>query len=158
MTLVLCCNYVSFAWQFQAQHCVYCKLAEEGYKTNSGENFGELKLKIEIFIPLKPGSKDQPNVIGRFIGRDGQNVSRENSFLKFVYILKPFSVVLLPFTFMQERISKLFTIISCVPWFFFSPKKKWVKSLLSIYYCCDLYLVQLWYLVQFNLVPPNHFG
>lgn len=60
--------------QYLAQHCVYCKLAEEGYKTNSGENFGELKLKIEIFIPLKPGSKDQPNVIGRFIGRDGQNV------------------------------------------------------------------------------------
>lgn len=80
-------------------------------------------MKIEIFIPLKPGSKDQPNVIGRFIGRDGQNVSRENSFLKFVYILKPFSVVLLPFTFMQERISKLFTIISCVPWFFFPQKR-----------------------------------
>lgn len=60
--------------QYLAQHCVYCKLAEEGYKTNSGENVGELKLKTEIFIPLKPGSKDQPNIIGRFIGRAGHNV------------------------------------------------------------------------------------
>jgi len=61
---------------FQAQHCVYCKLAEEGYKTNSGENVGELKLKIEIFIPLRGGNKNQPNIIGRFIGKDGHNVSR----------------------------------------------------------------------------------
>lgn len=60
--------------QYFAQHCVYCKLAEEGYKTNSGENVGELKLKTEIFIPLKGGSKDQPNIIGRFIGKEGHNV------------------------------------------------------------------------------------
>jgi len=60
--------------QYFAQHCVYCKLAEEGYKTNSGDNVGELKLKTEIFIPLKGGSKDQPNIIGRFIGKEGQNV------------------------------------------------------------------------------------
>jgi len=60
--------------QYFAQHCVYCKLAEEGYKTNSGENVGELKLKIEIFIPLRGGSKNQPNIIGRFIGKDGHNV------------------------------------------------------------------------------------
>ena len=64
------------AKSFQAQHCVYCKLAEEGYKTNTGENVGELKLKIEIFIPLRGGNKNQPNIIGRFIGKDGQNVSR----------------------------------------------------------------------------------
>ena len=54
---------------------VYCKLAEEGYKTSTGENTAELKLKTEIFIPLKGGSKDQPNIIGRFIGKEGQNVS-----------------------------------------------------------------------------------
>ncbi|XP_078376568.1 insulin-like growth factor 2 mRNA-binding protein 2 isoform X2 [Oculina patagonica] len=60
--------------QYFAQHCVYCKLAEEGYKTNSGENVGELKLKTEIFVPLRGGSKSQPNIIGRFIGKDGQNV------------------------------------------------------------------------------------
>lgn len=53
----------------KAQHCVYCKLAEEGYSNTEGE----LKLKTEIFIPLK-GSKDQPNLIGRFIGKEGQNV------------------------------------------------------------------------------------
>lgn len=69
---------LTFYWDysFQAQHCVYCKLAEEGYKTNSGENVGELKLKIEIFIPLRAGNKDQPNIIGRFIGKEGHNVSR----------------------------------------------------------------------------------
>lgn len=60
--------------QYFAQHCVYCKLAEEGYKTNSGDNVGELKLKTEIFVPLKGGSKDQPNLIGRFIGKEGHNV------------------------------------------------------------------------------------
>ncbi|XP_068671513.1 insulin-like growth factor 2 mRNA-binding protein 2 [Montipora foliosa] len=60
--------------QYFAQHCVYCKLAEEGYKTNSGDNVGELKLKTEIFVPLKGGSKDQPNIIGRFIGKEGHNV------------------------------------------------------------------------------------
>ena len=65
-----------FSKSFQAQHCVYCKLAEEGYKTNSGENVGELKLKIEIFIPLRGGNKNQPNLIGRFIGKDGHNVRR----------------------------------------------------------------------------------
>lgn len=69
-------HYYLSAKSFQAQHCVYCKLAEEGYKTNSGENVGELKLKIEIFIPLRGGSKNQPNIIGRFIGKDGHNVSR----------------------------------------------------------------------------------
>lgn len=60
--------------QYLAQHCVYCKLAEEGFKTSSGDISGELKLKTEIFIPLRGGSKDQPNVIGRFIGKEGHNV------------------------------------------------------------------------------------
>ncbi|KAK3748931.1 hypothetical protein QZH41_008696, partial [Actinostola sp. cb2023] len=58
--------------QYFAQHCVYCKLAEQGYSNSDGE----LKLRVEVAIPAKGaarGSKDT-NIIGRIIGKGGQNV------------------------------------------------------------------------------------
>lgn len=62
----------------QAQHCVYCKLAEQGYSNSDGE----LKLRVEVSIPAKGatrGNKDT-NIIGRIIGKGGQNVSVLESF------------------------------------------------------------------------------
>ncbi|XP_031566817.1 insulin-like growth factor 2 mRNA-binding protein 2 isoform X3 [Actinia tenebrosa] len=60
--------------QYFAQHCVYCKLAEEGYSNSDGE----LKLRAEVTIPTKGTARtnkdQQTNIVGRIIGKRGQNV------------------------------------------------------------------------------------
>ncbi|XP_048580333.1 insulin-like growth factor 2 mRNA-binding protein 2 [Nematostella vectensis] len=60
--------------QYFAQHCVYCKLAEQGYSNSDGE----LKLRAEVTVPIKGavrGNKEQQtNIIGKIIGKGGQNV------------------------------------------------------------------------------------
>ena len=45
---------------------MYCRLSEHGH--------GSAELRAEIKIPLK-GYKGETNVIGRLIGKNGQNVS-----------------------------------------------------------------------------------
>ena len=50
---------ICFLNLFRLNTVFIVSLPKKAIKTNSGENVGELKLKIEIFIPLRGGNKNQ---------------------------------------------------------------------------------------------------